>query len=304
MSIPRAIHGLAASLITVTCLAAAEPGEETALPAPPAGAAGTSSGPLVFKVAVNDIYCAKTACECIADIATRDYAGLIRALEERHRITLEMTYFMEVFDLEKAILKGTHDGAICKPWTALRLSEQAKAEFKRVADLRDPENSAVMTGLFVTLKESPIRSLADLKGKRIAFGQADSYEKHHSPLAMLASGKVIPGKCLHLSSCGENLDALMSGKVDAAVISNYALTASCAVDFAKPEDFRIIAETGEMPLTSLLLDMKKVKAADAVRLQQALVSLSGARVPKVLGGDGFVAPVSWKPQASEPPSAP
>ncbi len=295
---------LVASLIGVASLATADGGPETALPASKPGSGSGSSAPMILKIAVNDIYCTKTACDCISTIATRDYAGLVKALKDQHNIDLRMTYFMEVFDLEKEIPMGTHDGVICKPWTALHLAAKAKADFKRVADLRDPDNSAVMTGVFLTLKDSPIRSLEDLKGRRIAFGKDDSYEKNQSPLAMLASKKVSLGECLYLSSCGENLDALMSGKVDAAVVSSYALTASCAVDFAKPEDFRTIAKTEEMPLTSLLLDMNKVNHPDAVRLQKALLSLAADKAPGDLCGDGFVLPPSWKPLTSGPPSAP
>jgi hypothetical protein len=79
------------------------------------------------------------------------------------------------------------------------------------------------------------------------------------------------------------------------VISSYAFTASCAVDFAKPENFRTIAETDKLPLTSVLLDLHKVSAATATRVQQALLALSGEHTPKDLTGKGFVAPVSWQP---------
>ena len=92
----------------------------------------------------------------------------------------------------------------------------------------------------------------------------------------------------------------MAGKVDAAVISSYAFTASCAVDFAKAEDFRVIAKTPEMPLTSLLVDLNKVSAADAARLQAALVAVSGDKVPADLVGKGFVLPAAWRPAPAAP----
>jgi len=112
---------------------------------------------------------------------------------------------------------------------------------------------------------------------------------------MLAAKNIKPGECILLNSCGENLDALMNGKVDVALVSSYALTASCAVDFAKPEDFKTIAETPEMPLTSVMLDMHKVSTTDAIALQKALLEISGEKTPADLVGKGFVMPVSWKP---------
>ncbi|MCX6876073.1 MAG: PhnD/SsuA/transferrin family substrate-binding protein [Verrucomicrobia bacterium] len=295
------LHSVLAASLTMLVWAA-DPAAETALapgPATPANPAETQT-PLVLKIAVNDIYCRQTACECLAKIATREYAGLVEALQKNHKITLQMTYFMEVFDLEKAIRAKSHDGVICKPWTALRLAKEAGADFKRVADIRDLDNSPVMTGVFLTNSKSPLKSLDDLNGKRIAFGQQDSYEKNHAPLQMLAAKGVQPGECLYQSSCGENLDALMNGKVEVAVVSSYALTASCAVDFAKPEDFKTIASTPEMPLTSLLLDLRRVAPANAVRLQNALLDLSGDKVPKDLQGKGFVRPASWKPRLENP----
>lgn len=274
---------------------------ETALQ--PAAQPSPADKPLTLTIGLNDIYCGKTACSCIADIAKRSYDGTLAALEKQG-IKLEITYFMEVMDLEKAIRAKKFDGVLCKPWTALRLGPEAGAKFVRVADIIDPDGSPEMTGIVVVPTASPIRKLADLQGKRVAFGQTDSYEKHHAPLLMLAKDKVKPVSALYLSSCGENLDALMGGKVDAAVISSYALTASCAVDFAKPEDFRTIATTAKMPLTSLLVDSNKVSAADATRLQQALLAISGEKVPADLTGKGFVAPASWKPVAVDAKDVP
>jgi len=270
---------------------------ETALAPDPSAAApqAATQKPLVLKIAVNDIYCRKTACACISKIATRSFDSLLADLQARHHITLELTYFMEVFDLQKAILANQYDGVLCKPWTALQYSSKNQARLTRVADLLDPNDKALMSGVFLTLSGSPIRTLADLQGKRIALGQADSYEKYQAPLQMLAAGHIKPAEMMYFSSCGENLSALLDGKVDVAVVSSYALTASCAVDFTKPEDFKTIAETGKMPLTSLLVDLNKVPAADAFRLQAALLDASGAKAPKDLLGKGFVLPASWKP---------
>ena len=274
--------------------------DETALPA---ATPEEGKQPLVLKIGVNDIYCHKTACSCIENIAKRSYDGTL-AMLAKDGIKLEFTYFMEVMDLDRAIKAGELDGVLCKPWTALRFAKETGADFKRVADIRDPDDKATMTGMFVVPTKSSIRKLADLEGKRLVFGQPDSFEKYHSPLRMLAAGHIKPASALYYSSCGENLDALMSGKVDAAVISSYAMTASCAVDFAKPEDFRTIANTEEMPLTSLMVNLKKVPAAKAARLQQALLAISGDKTPADLTGKGFVAPAPWQPEPADPATAP
>jgi hypothetical protein len=75
------------------------------------------------------------------------------------------------------------------------------------------------------------------------------------------------------------------------------------VDFAKPEDFKVIANTPAMPLTSLLVDLNKVTPAAAARLQAALVAVSGDKVPADLCGKGFVKPAPWQPAPAAPPTA-
>jgi ABC-type phosphate/phosphonate transport system substrate-binding protein len=269
--------------------------------APPSAPAAAK--PLVLKVGIHDIYCAKTACECIADIAARSYDGVIAALAARG-IRLEPVYLPEESDLAKGLRQGRFDAVICKPWLVTHHAGKAGAEFERVADLADPDGSATLTGVFLVPKGSAIRDLAGLAGKRVAFGQPDAYEKYHAPLRLLAEKGVRPASAVYLSSCGENLDQLMSGTVDAAVISDYALTASCAVDFAKPEDFRTIGVTPACPLTSVLVDRRKVADADRARLRAALLEVTGNKVPADLCGPGFVAAAAWSPEPAAAETAP
>lgn len=276
-----------ASLALVCGVAGA--GEEAPPPAP------AVAKPLLFKVGIHDIYCAKTACECIADIAARSYDGVVAALAARG-IKVAPVYLPEESDLAKGLRQGRFDAVICKPWLVTHHAGKAGAEFERVADLADPDGSARLTGVLLVPKGSAIRDLAGLAGKRVALGQPDAYEKYHAPLRMLATKGIRPAGAVYLSSCGENLDQLMSGEVDAAVISDYALTATCAVDFAKPEDFRTIGVTAACPLTSVLVDRRKVADADRARLRAALLELAGDKAPADLCGPGFVAAAPWSPE--------
>lgn len=287
-----ALWGLAAGRTLAT-----EGAVETALLAEPAAPAPAEAAPvpLTLKIAVNDIYGRQTACDCIEQIATRRYDGLVAVLADRHHIKLELTYFPEVFDLQKQVPANKYDGFICKPWSVIGQAGTKAANFKRVADLRDPQNEVMMTGVFLALADSPLRSLADLAGKRLCLGQADAYEKNQAPLQLLAAKAIKPAKTLMFSSCGENLSALLDETADVAVVSSYALTATCAVDFAKPEQFKTVGATGPMPLTSLLLDLSRVSRADGLRVQRALMECSNDKVPADLAGRGFVLPVSWKP---------
>jgi len=254
---------------------------------------------LKLTIGVNDIYCRDTACSCVHYIAARTYKSTLDLLRKKYNIDLKFVYFPEPFNLEKALRKNKFDGALSKPWPVLKIGKDERRDFKRIVDVLDPDNKCVLSGSFAVLKKSPVKTLSDIKGKRLAIGYPDAYEKYYAALRSLKrAGVPVPsGKNLiQNASCSENLDALMNGKVDVAVVSDYALTADCAVDFAKPDDFRIITSTEQIPLTSLLLDTKKVSPANILRLQAALLEINGARTPKEMLSNGFVMPVYWSPE--------
>lgn len=252
-----------------------------------------SSRPL--KIAVNDIYCTDTACSCVHDVAARLYPDMLERLRAEYGIELELVYFIEPYQLEEAIASGEFDGALCKPWLALRHQEAARADFRRIADLLDPENNRWLTGIMIVPADSPIQTLEELEGKHLYIGEADAYEKHYAAIRLLKNRGIEPGRIDTNASCGENIGVLLDGKADAAVVSDYALSADCAVDYARPEDFRILVHTEPIPLTSLILDMNRVNETEAAQLKEALLSLSGTHAPKTLLSSGFVEPVRWDP---------
>lgn len=258
-------------------------------------ACNNSPKTLVIKLAVNDTYGKKTACACIGDLACREYDELQEILRTRYDIDLQLTYLIEEMYIQDSLLTGRYDGVLCKPWFAMRLVPQNDFKFQRVADLLDPENNPWLTGIFIVKKDSPITSLSEISGRTLVAGQEDSYEKYHAPLAMLKKEGIVPSAITNKSGCIECIGELLDNKADVAIISNYALTASCAVDIASADDFRIIGETDKFPLCSVVLDMNKVSEADAMRLQKALLEISGDNAPKGLAGKGFVAPAEWNP---------
>lgn len=254
--------------------------------------------PFALKLAVNDIYCTDTACFCVHDVAARGYAETLDRLK-RNGIELQLDYYPEPYQLEEAIRSGTYDGVLSKPWIALRLQQQNGADYRRIADLLDPNNNPWLTGMLIVKADSPIQSADDLNGKRIFLGEPDAYEKHQAAYVLLKRLKITPSEISTRASCSENIGALLDEEADAAWVSDYALSADCAVDFANPEDFRILARTDPIPLTSLMLDRNKVSEAQAERIQQALLDLSGAAAPESLLSHGFIAPAPWAPPELE-----
>ncbi len=260
-----------------------------------AAAQEKSGSKMTVTLGVNDIYCVDSACKCVHDVAARTYRDLQRQLADTAGIELKIIYYPDTISLEKAVIAGGLDGFICKPWLALWFGRAAGRDFQRIADIADPNNNRWLTGIAVVKADSPFKNLRELNGKNITIGQADSFEKHFAAFALFENTGVKPGKINEKSSCIENIGELIDGKCDAIVISDYAITADCAVDFAKPEDFRTIAVTEKIPLTSVMLDTKKISPEKSVKLKNALLACSGTNIPKSFLGPGFLEPSPWQP---------
>lgn len=268
---------------------------ETAFAPSKGSASEASSGPVKLKIAVNDTYCKESACECVHFLAAREYNEIQAKLLAGYRIDIELTYFIDEYELENALVSGEYDGAICKPWFAFMLVPEHETDYTRVADILDPFENQMLTGVFLVKTDSPLQSLDDVNGKRLVIGQADSNEKYHMPMLMMEKRKVRPGQLFNKASCTESISMLLDGSADIAVVSDYSLIASCAADLGKEEDFRIIAKTDAIPLCSVIIDRQKVSDAVTLRLQKALLELSGENAPETMLSKGFVKPARWTP---------
>lgn len=249
--------------------------------------------PMTVRLAVNDIYATETACSCVHDVAARTYDELQARLAALG-IDLQLDYFPEPYHLMEAIRSGEYDGALCKPWLVYLQETGAGRQFERVADLMDPQTNGSLTAVVAVSADSPIRTLAELNGRSVVIGESDAYEKHYAAKRLFEKEGLRFDRIEQRASCIENLGMVLDGKVDAAVISDYALSADCAVDIAQPEDFRVLAATEPIPLTSVLMDCAKIDAPGRARLKDALLEVS-REPPAGLLGTGFAEPAEWNP---------
>lgn len=256
---------------------------------------------LTISLGVNDTYSKEVACACIGDLAGREYDELQQILKEKYNIDLQLTYYTEDYYMVDDLKAGRFDGVLSKPWFAYMLVPEKGFSFKRVADLVDPFGNQWLKACFLVPVDSPIQTEEDINGKVVVIGNPDSFEKHHSSLRLLDQKKIEPGRIYTKASCMESVGELMDENAEVAVISDYAMVATCIVDIAIPEDFRTIMETEPIPLCSVVLDMDKVSEADALRLQKALLEISRNDRPEKLMGEGFVLPASWIPVPYQKP---
>ncbi|MCX8102547.1 MAG: phosphate/phosphite/phosphonate ABC transporter substrate-binding protein [Geminicoccaceae bacterium] len=127
------------------------------------------------------------------------------------------------------------------------------------------------SGIFVPA-DSAVRSLAELKGKSVAFGDANSTSSFVYPVAMLLAAGLDPAKDLGAvrltGSHANSLKALAEGRVDAAAASFDSFEKAVNQKVLEPGKFRVLAKSDPIPnppiamSTRLPVEVKgKLKAA-------------------------------------------
>jgi ABC-type phosphate/phosphonate transport system substrate-binding protein len=262
----------------------------------------TASAADKLVIGVSEPLCKLTACSCVGDNAKRTYDGLIAHVRSAAGIELDFHYFEEPILLQRELRAGRLDGAICKTWLGLTTARSAGRAFTRLADITMPgKEPAELLGVFIVPKESPLKTLADLRGKRVVFGMTNDYEKSYlADATFRAAGLPLPEPRLRSFACQDAALKLIEHEADAAVVSSYAINFGCICVVAKPEDFRVIAETKQrIPFVTFMVD-NKVAPAVRERLQQALLALKGDQVPKDLFSNGVIPPIPWAPEELQP----
>lgn len=143
------------------------------------------------------------------------YGPLVDYLNEhtgrRWELSLGMTYEQTVGQLCAGRLAAAYLG----PWTYIRAHAACGAE--PVARLHTGGRDTYRSYILVR-EDGPIRELADLRGKRFAFGSALSTSSHLVPRAILAEAGLEPGRdilCSYLEHHEEAARAVQLGEVDA-----------------------------------------------------------------------------------------
>lgn len=141
-------------------------------------------------------------------------------------------------------------------------------------------------GLILVKKDSPVKTLADLKGKKIGYVDRFSASGYVYPRAMLHQAKIEDREVEEVFH-GNHLDALAAldaGKVAAA--ATYELMFQEAKSAGKSlSDYRVIAESEPIP-SEALVGTAVLDEATAARVKELLLSFYHARKgkPELAGG--------------------
>ncbi len=139
------------------------------------------------------------------------------------------------------------------------------------------------TQLVVT-NESPIKSLVDMKGKTIAFGEVGSTSTHLGPAQLLASIGLMPNKDYKAMNIHRNvsIEALLRGDVDAVAVGSSHLFN--IRDKFTDVGLRVAARGPDLP-NDVLVAGAHVPAANVAKMRDAFVNNAEKLLNAALRGE-------------------
>ncbi|PYM06712.1 MAG: hypothetical protein DMD82_07910 [Candidatus Rokuibacteriota bacterium] len=153
-----------------------------------------------------------------------------KAYFERHRLPFDYVLYSNYERQVEHLLDGVLHVAWNSPLAWVRAARLARARGTPVRALAMRDTDRDLTSVIVVRRDSPIRALADLKGKRVAVGAIDSPQASLIPLAHLQEYGLTPGHDFevqrhdvlggkhgdHIGGERDAARALMAGRADAA----------------------------------------------------------------------------------------
>jgi phosphonate transport system substrate-binding protein len=119
--------------------------------------------------------------------------------------------------------------------------------------------SVYYSALFVK-GDSPVTSVSELRGRRVAFGDVNSTSSFAYPVAMLITAGLDPardlGAVLMTGSHANSLKALQHGQADAASASLDSFEKAVKQGAIKPDEIRVLAKSEPIPYPPLAMHPK------------------------------------------------
>jgi phosphonate transport system substrate-binding protein len=205
--------------------------------------------------------------------AMRDMQPLTDYLAKRTGAKVEMTIPTNYAAVVEALVNDQVDVAHLGGFTYVQARQRAG-----VLPLAQRDRDRNFHSLFVTQPASPIHSLADLKGRSLAFGDVNSTSGHLMPEYFLREAQVEPeviAKAIYTGGHDATLLAVANAKVDAGALDEAVfqrLTSSGKVDPAK---VRVFYTTPPF-LDYVWVARKGVAPKVAEGIQQAFLALDAS----------------------------
>lgn len=190
---------------------------------------------------------------------------LSRKTPYRFELRIGRTYWGTIEDLEKGVTDVAYLGGTT--YTISRHRFGARALVKP----RNAQGGSTYRSCIIVRKDSPIRTIADLKGKSMAFGARRSTTGSLIPLYMLYESGVTPDRFKNMKNFRNHEEvakAVLKGIYDAGAVKDVVAWKYLA------QGLRVIATSEELPNAPIAAGPTLSGDAEAA-LTQALLSIDG-----------------------------
>lgn len=227
---------------------------------------------------VMDPLAADLSCPCVKGYAQRDYPKLGKQLEAELKRPVTVAFSESIKAGLERKTQGMADIIIGKHSIITHECPEMKLKMQPVASLTGKDGDTNMKGLFVVANADPAKTVADLKGYRIIFGNKDADEKHTAALDLLKVLEVpVAEKKDCCGSCSDGatavLEAHKKGEKVATVISSYAQPLLEGCGTVKKGDLRVIGATEPVPFVTAFVN-ESLSAADQEQIRLALMTVA------------------------------
>ena len=181
-----------------------------------------------------------------------DLRGLVRFLTERSGIPINLIYCKDYEEAITALKSGRAEIGWLGPFAYLEAARESKIEALAVG-VPKGKGSPNYQSLFIARSESPIRSLAEVKNKRIAVSDRYSTSGYIVPKQELAEVGINLDndnefqEIVRVSNHDEAIRAVIEGQADVAAVSSVNLEENVRKGHASPDRFRVIHRSQNIP---------------------------------------------------------
>jgi len=173
---------------------------------------------------------------------------MISYIRQQLELELELKTFATMGEFDRAIYEVSGPALInANPLQAINLGKRGYRVIAQQTPFASPDG---MRGLILVAKDSPYKTLADLKNKRIAFGgNRNAFFASIVPRVLL-SRHGLNGNYKDVSRPGPVSDVvkrLHDGEIDAAGTGSMAINSQLLKDKYKVDEMRVLARSEPMP---------------------------------------------------------
>ncbi|MDR7062047.1 MULTISPECIES: phosphate/phosphite/phosphonate ABC transporter substrate-binding protein [unclassified Sphingopyxis] len=217
-----------------------------------------------------------------------DYRPIFDAVARSTGLSFDLKVAQSYGGVVEAMCNNAADIAFVGSVTYLQAQKRDCAELLAVAVKSG--RSVHYSGLFVRA-DSPVRSIADLRGRRVAFGDINSTSAFIFPVAMFLDAGIDPVRDLSAvrmtGTHANSLAALINGEVDAAALSFDSYDKAVRANVPGARDLRVVARSEPIPYPPLIANTRLDPALRA-RLRGAFerIDRTPGVTPEMIRGYG------------------